>query len=50
VQALAEAGIFRLRGVLVGTVAYQCYPAMTSVQGNPKYRWMQRQVEQSLFS
>ena len=26
--ALAHAGIFRLRGVLVGTVAYQCYPAM----------------------
>ena len=28
VQALAEAGFFRLRGVLVGTVAYQCYPAL----------------------
>ncbi|HME24085.1 MAG TPA: GSU2403 family nucleotidyltransferase fold protein [Acetobacteraceae bacterium] len=25
--ALADAGVFRLRGVLVGTVAYQAYPA-----------------------
>ncbi len=32
VQALAEAGFFRLRGVLVGTVAYQCYPAMLGVR------------------
>lgn len=29
---LAEAGIFRLRGVLVGTVAYQTYPAMLGVK------------------
>ena len=28
VEALAEAGIFRLRGVLIGTVAYQTYAAM----------------------
>jgi hypothetical protein len=28
VAALAHAGVFRLRGVLVGTVAYQTYPAM----------------------
>ncbi len=28
VAALAQAGVFRLRGVLVGTVAYQTYPAM----------------------
>jgi hypothetical protein len=28
VAALAEAGVFRLRGVLVGTVAYQTYPAL----------------------
>ena len=28
VAALAEAGVFRLRGVLVGTVAYQTFPAM----------------------
>lgn len=28
VSALAKVGIFRLRSVLVGTVAYQCYPAM----------------------
>lgn len=32
VQALAEAGFFRLRGVLVGTVAYQCYPALLGVR------------------
>jgi len=32
VQALAEAGFFRLRGVLVGTVAYQCYPAILGVR------------------
>jgi len=31
-KALAEAGIFRLRGVLVGTVAYQTYPAMLGVR------------------
>jgi len=28
VAALARAGVFRLRGILIGTVAYQCYPAM----------------------
>ena len=28
VAALATAGVFRLRGVLIGTVAYQCYAAM----------------------
>jgi hypothetical protein len=28
VAALARAGVFRLRGVLVGTVAYQTYPAI----------------------
>jgi len=28
VQALAEAGFFRLRGVLVGTVAFQCYAGL----------------------
>jgi hypothetical protein len=27
VEELAKAGFFRLRGVLVGTVAYQCYSA-----------------------
>jgi hypothetical protein len=32
VQALAEAGYFRLRGVLVGTVAFQCYPALLGVR------------------
>lgn len=30
--ALARAGVFRLRGVLVGTVAYQTYPAMLGVR------------------
>jgi hypothetical protein len=28
ISALADAGVFRLRGVLVGTVAYQTYPAL----------------------
>ena len=28
VEGLAKAGFFRMRGVLVGTVAYQCYPAV----------------------
>lgn len=28
IEALAGAGVFRLRGVLVGTIAYQTYPAM----------------------
>ncbi|MFO1083204.1 MAG: GSU2403 family nucleotidyltransferase fold protein [Reyranellaceae bacterium] len=28
VAALAQAGVFRLRGVLVGTVAYQTYPGL----------------------
>ncbi|MGY4223251.1 hypothetical protein ACVMIH_000612 [Bradyrhizobium sp. USDA 4503] len=28
VQGLAKAGFFRMRGVLVGTVAYQCYSAV----------------------
>lgn len=32
VQALAEAGFFRLRGVLVGTVAFQCYSALLGVR------------------
>jgi hypothetical protein len=32
VEALAEAGIFRLRGVLVGTVAYQTYSAMLGIR------------------
>ena len=31
-QALAEAGVFRLRAVLVGTIAYQTYPAMLGVR------------------
>jgi hypothetical protein len=31
-EALARAGVFRLRGVLVGTVAYQCYSAMLSIK------------------
>lgn len=32
VQALAQAGFFRLRGVLVGTVAYQCYPPVLGMR------------------
>lgn len=32
VQALATAGFFRLRGVLVGTVAFQCYAALLGVR------------------
>jgi hypothetical protein len=32
VQALAAAGLFRLRGVLIGTVAYQCYPVLLGVR------------------
>ncbi|WP_298253877.1 GSU2403 family nucleotidyltransferase fold protein [Bradyrhizobium sp.] len=31
-NALAKAGVFRLRGVLVGTVAFQTYPAMLGVR------------------
>ena len=31
VAALAKAGVFRLRGVLVGTVAYQTYSAMLGI-------------------
>jgi hypothetical protein len=30
--ALANAGVFRLRGVLVGTIAFQAYPAMLGVR------------------
>ena len=32
VAVLARAGVFRLRGVLVGTVAYQTYPAMLGLR------------------
>jgi hypothetical protein len=32
VLALARVGIFRLRSVLVGTVAYQCYAAMLGIR------------------
>lgn len=32
ISALAKAGVFRLRGVLVGTVAYQAYAAMLGVR------------------
>jgi hypothetical protein len=32
VEALAAAGLFRLRSVLVGTVAFQCYPALLGVR------------------
>lgn len=32
VEALWKAGLFRLRGVLVGTVAYQCYAGLLGVR------------------
>lgn len=32
IAALARAGVFRLRAVLVGTVAYQTYPAMLGIK------------------
>ncbi|HEY6983463.1 nucleotidyltransferase family protein [Reyranella sp.] len=32
VAALARAGVFRLRGVLVGTVAYQTYPGLLAMR------------------
>jgi hypothetical protein len=32
IEALAKAGVFRLRSVLVGTVAYQTYSAMLGVR------------------
>ncbi len=32
VEALANAGFFRLRGVLVGTVAFQCYAAVLGIR------------------
>jgi hypothetical protein len=32
VEALARAGFFRLRGVLVGTLAYQCYAGLLGVR------------------
>ncbi|MGA2792022.1 MAG: GSU2403 family nucleotidyltransferase fold protein [Roseiarcus sp.] len=35
VEALAKAGVFRLRGVLVGTIAYQTFSAMLGVKLSP---------------
>ena len=32
VEALAAAGLFRLRGVLIGTVAFQCYPGLLGIR------------------
>jgi hypothetical protein len=32
IQALANAGLFRLRGILVGTVAFQCYSAYLGIR------------------
>ena len=32
VEALASAGLFRLRGILVGTVAFQCYAAHLGIR------------------
>jgi hypothetical protein len=32
IEALAEAGFFRMRGVLIGTAAYQCYAGILGVK------------------
>lgn len=32
VEALAEGGLFRLRGVLIGTVAFQCYSGLLGIR------------------
>ena len=32
IEVLANAGLFRLRGVLVGTVAFQCYSALLGIR------------------
>ena len=32
IQSLAKAGLFRLRGVLIGTVAFQCYQAYLGIR------------------
>nr|WP_246780586.1 GSU2403 family nucleotidyltransferase fold protein [Rhizobium sp. AQ_MP] len=32
VEALAEVGLFRLRGVLIGTVAFQCYSGLLGMR------------------
>lgn len=32
VEALAEGGLFRLRGVLIGTVAFQCYSGLLGMR------------------
>ncbi|WP_187182047.1 GSU2403 family nucleotidyltransferase fold protein [Rhizobium sp. WL3] len=32
IQALAKAGLFRLRGILIGTVAFQCYSAYLGIR------------------
>ncbi|MGV3490581.1 MAG: GSU2403 family nucleotidyltransferase fold protein [Devosia sp.] len=32
IEALADAGFFRLRGVLIGTVAFQCYSGLLGVR------------------
>jgi hypothetical protein len=32
VEALGAGGLFRLRGVLIGTVAFQCYPGLLGVR------------------
>jgi hypothetical protein len=35
VAALAKAAVFRLRGVMVGTVAHQSYPATLDIMLSP---------------
>jgi hypothetical protein len=32
VEAFSKAGLFRLRAVLVGTIAFQCYPALLGIR------------------
>ena len=47
--ALARAGVFRLRGVLVGTVAYQTYPAMLGAR-LPSASMMTSDIDIAQFS
>lgn len=49
VAALAKAGVFRLRGVLVGTVAYQTYPAMLGMR-LPSASMMTNDIDIAQFS
>lgn len=46
--ALAKAGVFRLRGVLVGTHAFRCYPAMLGVE-IPESRAVTEDIDVAAF-